>query len=88
MTEPVIRATAELRYFSSSDEWEASAYGGGDAANGVPPIQVRLRRDTEDEAKAAFREEWNERQGTEWADDQFAWEYNQVDGERAEGGGV
>lgn len=87
MSEPTdIRVTGELRYFASADEWEASAYGGGDASAGVPPIEVRLRRDTEDEAKAAFRDEWNDRSGSSWAEDQFGWEYNTVDGERAGGG--
>lgn len=75
-----VRVTGELRYFASSDEWEVSAYGGGNAAQGIPSFEVRLRRPTEEEAKEAFRTEWNERANTEWAEDEFAWEYNSVDG--------
>lgn len=71
-----IRVTGELR--DMGDHWTCSAYGG----SGTDPISVVVEAADEQAAKDAFVAEWNERAETEWAPEQFGWEYNHG---RAEG---
>lgn len=73
MTEPVIRVTGELRYFTDRDVWEVNATGGGPVSE---EFTVRLERPSEQEAKDAFVEAWNAAAGTEWAYEEFAWDRN------------
>jgi hypothetical protein len=76
MTDPVVRVTAEITYLAGSDQWEASAYGGGSSPR--DSFELRLTRDTEDNVKAAFIDAWNQRAGTSWAPEEFGWELHEL----------
>ena len=72
------KVTGETRYYAGRDEWDCSAFGGG---LGVPSAEVRVIGNTEDQVKANFREAWNDRWGTEWSAEEFAFTHNDDDGE-------
>lgn len=64
-----ILVTAELHHLSDTGEWEASAYGGPDIIN---PVDVRIRRDTREQAETDFIEAWNTAVGAEYSPEEFS----------------